>query len=108
MAEGVLDRFRLDGHVAVVTGAGRGIGRGIAIGLAQAGSDVVLSARRTHEIEAVAEEVRAEVRQRIRDLAPGGGYAVGSSNSVAHYVPLENYNAMREATFEYGAYPIRV
>jgi uroporphyrinogen decarboxylase len=54
------------------------------------------------------EEVRAEVRQRVRDLAPGGGYAVGSSNSVAHYVPLENYNAMREATFEYGAYPIRV
>jgi uroporphyrinogen decarboxylase len=54
------------------------------------------------------EEVRAEVRQRIRDLAPGGGYAVGSGNSIAHYVLLENYNAMREATFEYGVYPIRV
>ena len=54
------------------------------------------------------EEVRAEVRQRIRDLAPGGGYAVGSSNSVAHYVPLENYNAMREAAFEYGSYPIHL
>jgi uroporphyrinogen decarboxylase len=53
-------------------------------------------------------EVRAEVRQRIRDLAPGGGYAVGSSNSVTHYVPLENFNAMREATFDYGAYPIRL
>ena len=54
------------------------------------------------------EEVRAEVRQRIRDLAPGGGYAVGSSNSVTRYVPLENFNAMREATFEYGRYPIRL
>jgi uroporphyrinogen decarboxylase len=54
------------------------------------------------------DEVREEVRRRIRDLAPGGGYAVGSSNSIAHYVPLENYNAMREATFEYGRYPIRV
>lgn len=53
------------------------------------------------------EEVRAEVKQRIRDLAPGGGYAVGSSNSVTRYVPLENFNAMREATFEYGVYPIR-
>jgi uroporphyrinogen decarboxylase len=53
-------------------------------------------------------EVRAEVRQRIRDLAPGGGYAVGSSNSVTHYVPLENFDAMREATFEYGVYPIRL
>ena len=54
------------------------------------------------------EEVRAEVRQRIRDLAPGGGYAVGSSNSVTRYVPLENFNAMREATFEYGVYPIQL
>ena len=53
-------------------------------------------------------EVRAEVRQRIRDLAPGGGYAVGSSNSVPEYVPLANFNAMREATLQYGRYPIAV
>jgi uroporphyrinogen decarboxylase len=52
------------------------------------------------------EEVREEVRQRIHDLAPGGGYAVASSNSVPEYVPLANFNAMREATFEYGRYPI--
>lgn len=52
------------------------------------------------------EEVKAEVRQRIRDLAPGGGYAVASSNSVPEYVPLANFNAMREATFQYGKYPI--
>jgi len=52
------------------------------------------------------DEVRTEVRQRIRDLAPGGGYAVSSSNSVPEYVPLANFNAMREATFEYGRYPI--
>ncbi len=52
------------------------------------------------------EEVKAEVRQRIHDLAPGGGYAVASSNSVPEYVPLANYNAMREATFQYGKYPI--
>ncbi len=54
------------------------------------------------------EEVREEVRQRIRDLAPGGGYAVASSNSIPEYVPLANFNAMREATFEYGRYPIAV
>ena len=54
------------------------------------------------------EEVRAEVRQRIHDLAPGGGYAVASSNSVPEYVPLANFTAMRQATFEYGRYPIAV
>jgi NAD(P)-dependent dehydrogenase (short-subunit alcohol dehydrogenase family) len=54
-----LDKFRLDGHVAVVTGGGRGIGRAIALGLAEAGADVVLAARRTDEINAVAEEVKA-------------------------------------------------
>ncbi len=54
----MLERFALTDGVAVVTGAGRGIGEGIAIGLAEAGCDVVLTARREHEIEAVAERVR--------------------------------------------------
>ena len=53
-------------------------------------------------------DVQAEVRERIRTLAPGGGYAVGSSNTVAHYVPLENFKAMVRATREYGGYPISV
>ena len=52
------------------------------------------------------DEVRAEVGERIRTLAPGGGYCVGSSNSVTNYVPLPNFKAMLEATFEYGCYPI--
>ena len=51
-------------------------------------------------------EVKAEVRQRIKDLAPGGGYAVGASPGITRYVPLENFNALREAAFEYGSYPI--
>lgn len=55
----MLERFSLAGGVAVVTGAGRGIGAGIATGLAEAGCDVVLTARRAEEIEAVAEQVRA-------------------------------------------------
>lgn len=52
------------------------------------------------------EEVVAEVRQRIRDIAPGGGYCVASSNSVTNYVPLENFKAMIEAVMEFGRYPI--
>ena len=53
----VMDDFRLDGHVAVITGGGRGIGEGIAVAMAEAGADVVVGARRTNEIEAVAKRV---------------------------------------------------
>ncbi len=54
------------------------------------------------------EEVEAEVKERIRVVGPGGGYVLGSSNSIPEYVPLENFNAMREACFKYGRYPIAV
>lgn len=50
----ILDRFRVDGRVAVVTGAGRGIGRGISIALAEAGANVVLAARREETLVEVA------------------------------------------------------
>jgi len=42
---GILDSFRLDGKVAIVTGASRGLGSGMAIGLAEAGADIVAVAR---------------------------------------------------------------
>ena len=61
----LLDRFRLDGYVAVVTGSGRGIGRGVALGLAEAGADVVVTARRQEEIDAVVAEVQERGRRAI-------------------------------------------
>ncbi len=61
----IIDLFRLDGEVAVVTGAGTGIGRGIALGLASAGADVVVAARRAPMIEAVADEIRALGRKAL-------------------------------------------
>jgi NAD(P)-dependent dehydrogenase (short-subunit alcohol dehydrogenase family) len=55
----ILDKFRLDGRTALVTGAGRGIGRACAIALAQAGAEVWLAARTKDEIEQAAAEIRA-------------------------------------------------
>lgn len=37
----ILDKFRLDGKVAIVTGSRRGLGKGVALGLAEAGADIV-------------------------------------------------------------------
>ena len=54
----ILDQFRLDGSVAVVTGSGQGIGRAIAWALADAGADVVLNARRIDDLETTAAGVR--------------------------------------------------
>jgi len=62
---GILDRFQISGQVAVVTGGGRGIGEAIALGLADAGADVVVAARRTAEVEAVAEKIRAKGRRAL-------------------------------------------
>lgn len=49
----------------------------------------------------------AEVRQRVRETLdtclPGGGYVLGSGNSVANYIPLDNYLAMVDEGRSYGA-----
>ena len=57
-ADDIAARFRVDGRVALVTGAGRGIGRSVAFALAQAGAEVWLVARTSNEIEMVAAEIR--------------------------------------------------
>jgi 7-alpha-hydroxysteroid dehydrogenase len=55
----VIDRFRVDGLTAVVTGAGRGIGAACAIALAEAGADVVIAARSRDQLASTASTIRA-------------------------------------------------
>ncbi|MBN1486640.1 MAG: uroporphyrinogen decarboxylase [Anaerolineae bacterium] len=52
------------------------------------------------------EDVRQEVRLRIKDLAPGGGFLLAPIHNVQGDVPPENLIAMRDAVEEFGYYPI--
>ncbi len=63
------DMFRVDGSVALVTGAGRGIGRASAIALAEAGADVVVTARTAEQVEDTAEVIRSLGRRAVAVVA---------------------------------------
>ena len=54
----LIDRFRLDDRVAIVTAAGRGIGAASALAFAESGADVVIAARTVSQLEEVATQVR--------------------------------------------------
>ena len=54
------------------------------------------------------EAVDQEVKELIRDLAPGGGYIVTSGNSLAAYLLPDNVRALSNAVQKYGTYPIRL
>ena len=52
------------------------------------------------------QEVREEVRHRIRDLAPGGGFIFNPVHNIQPLVPPENIVAMFDAARDYGRYPL--
>ena len=54
-----LDAFRLDGRIALVTGATGGLGEQAALALAEAGATVIITGRREHRLTSVAERIRA-------------------------------------------------
>jgi dehydrogenase/reductase SDR family member 4 len=91
----VLDRFRLEGRTAIVTGASRGIGQSIAVALAEAGAKVVVSSRKKEAIEETAQKIVA---------AGGRAHAV-----VAHAgVEADQQRLVQEAVDVFGGLDIVV
>jgi 7-alpha-hydroxysteroid dehydrogenase len=84
----ILDLFRLDGKVAIVTGAGRGIGAACAKAFAEAGASVVIGARTVEQLERTADAIRA-----------AGGKALALQTDVMKEEQLEALVAAALAEF---------
>ena len=67
-----MERFRLDGQVAVVTGGSRGIGRASALALAEPGAQVVVSSRKLEACQEVVGEIEAQGGQGLAVAAHSG------------------------------------
>ena len=88
----ILDRFRLTGQVAVVTGAGRGIGAATAVALAEAGADVVIASRTESQLDEVASRVSDAGRRAVPvpvDLSSPEAAAALASTAVAEFGRLD-------------------
>jgi NAD(P)-dependent dehydrogenase (short-subunit alcohol dehydrogenase family) len=88
----VMPSLRLDGAVALVTGASRGIGRGVALALAHAGADLAISARSADDLDRVASEAIDMGRKVLpipADLDAAGEPARIVESAVRHFGRLD-------------------
>jgi len=99
--------FSLEGKLAVVTGAGKGIGRGIALCLARAGADVVISARTRSDLDSLAAEIEALDRKAyavVADVTDSTDLEnlVGSAAAIAPIdIWVNNAGGLPDATPRY-------
>ncbi|MEL7099725.1 MAG: SDR family NAD(P)-dependent oxidoreductase [Pseudomonadota bacterium] len=99
--------FSLDGKVAVVTGAGRGIGRSIALAFARAGADLAICARRSAEIDATRAEIEALGRScfaQAADLGDAAATATFCDGIIARFGGLDILVNNAGAYLERGAF----
>ncbi|MCW2885349.1 MAG: short-chain dehydrogenase [Streptosporangiaceae bacterium] len=102
----ILDRFLVTDRVAVVTGAGRGIGAATAVALAQAGADVVISARTEDQLHKVAREIEAAGRRALvvpadlSDLDAAAGLAAAAKDAFGRLdIIVNNVGGTMPAAF---------
>jgi NAD(P)-dependent dehydrogenase (short-subunit alcohol dehydrogenase family) len=100
----VLDQFKLDGKVCIVTGASRGLGKAMAVALAEAGADVVATARTEAAIEETAAAIRALGRRAL--AVPCDVHDSGAVRSVIDRT-LSEFGRIDVLVNNAGGYEIR-
>jgi len=92
MSYEIFDKLKLDGKVCMVTGASRGLGRAMAVALAQAGADIVVTARSEGALEETATQIRKYARRALSvpcDVHDTGSVAAMVDRSIAEFGQID-------------------